>query len=93
MLGLLRACREKETQFVVRTLILNMRIGAMMKTVLPALAQAVVIHKSLPSDGPAGPAINGLKSKLQEASAAVVEAYNFCPNLVRTGWRSVFGDG
>jgi hypothetical protein len=53
-----------------------------MKTVLPALAQAVVIHKSLPSDQPAGLAINGLKAKLQEASAAMVEAYNFCPNLV-----------
>lgn len=42
-----------------------MRIGAMMRTVLPALAQAVVFHKSLPFDRPTDKAHESLKTKLQ----------------------------
>jgi hypothetical protein len=59
-----------------------MRIGATMGTMLPALAQAVVFHRSLPSDLPVDKAQASLKAKLQEAASAVVEAYNFLPNLV-----------
>jgi DNA ligase-1 len=58
-----------------------MRIGATMGTMLPALAQAVVFHRSLPSDLPVDKAQASLKAKLQEAASAVVEAYNFLPNL------------
>lgn len=42
-----------------------MRIGAMMRTVLPALAQAVVFHKTLPFDRPTDKAHECLKTKLQ----------------------------
>ncbi|KAF3779844.1 DNA ligase [Nymphaea thermarum] len=53
----------------------NMRIGAMMRTVLPALAQAVVMNSS-PSSSP-----EFLRVQLQSISAAVVEAYSMLPNL------------
>jgi hypothetical protein len=42
-----------------------MRIGATMGTMLPALAQAVVFHRSLPSDLPVDKAQASLKAKLQ----------------------------
>jgi hypothetical protein len=45
-----------------------MRIGAMMRTVLHALAQAVVLHKYLPSDRPTEKSHESLKSKLQVCS-------------------------
>lgn len=50
-----------------------------MKTVLPALAQAVVMNSSrdLCHEGTA----DCLKEKLQELSTAVTEAYNVLPNL------------
>ncbi|KAF5180932.1 Dna ligase [Thalictrum thalictroides] len=75
---LMRSCREKEMKFLVRTLVRNLRIGAMMRTILPALAQAVVVHSSsLLHDGPP----EALKEKLQCISAAVIEAYNVLPDL------------
>ncbi|BBN03501.1 DNA ligase 1 [Marchantia polymorpha subsp. ruderalis] len=81
VLSLLRACREKEMKYIVRTLVQNMRIGAMMKTVLSALAQAVVLHHTFPADQAPNEALAKLKPKFQEAAIAVVEAYNFLPNL------------
>ncbi|KAL6286716.1 hypothetical protein ACE6H2_011106 [Prunus campanulata] len=79
IVNLMRSCREKEMKFLVRTLVRNLRIGAMMKTVLPALAQAVVMNSShnLNHEG----AVQSLKDRLQRHSAAVVEAYNVLPNL------------
>ncbi|KAM7278267.1 hypothetical protein ACFE04_005401 [Oxalis oulophora] len=56
----------------------NLRIGAMMKTVLPALAQAVAMNSAL---DPKKDAPENLKEKLQSLSTAVVEAYNILPNL------------
>ncbi|XP_020536811.1 DNA ligase 6 isoform X2 [Jatropha curcas] len=44
IVNLMRSCKEKEMKFIVRTLVRNLRIGAMMKTVLPALAQAVALN-------------------------------------------------
>lgn len=79
ILNLMRSCREKEIKFLVRTLVRNLRIGAMMRTVLPALAQAVVLHSS-PNFYHKGTTEN-IKEKLQCLSAAVVEAYNILPNL------------
>ncbi|GKU97649.1 hypothetical protein SLEP1_g10767 [Rubroshorea leprosula] len=79
IVNLMRSCREKEMKFVVRTLVRNLRIGAMMRTVLPALAQAVVMDSS-PSLSHEGTADN-IKEKLQCLSSAVVEAYNILPNL------------
>ncbi|XP_020522813.1 DNA ligase 6, partial [Amborella trichopoda] len=75
IVNLLHSCREKEIKFLVRTLVRNMRIGASMRTVLPALAQAVVLNSS-----PQG-ALDGLKLQLQGLSAAVLEVYNILPNL------------
>ncbi|XP_061338342.1 DNA ligase 6 isoform X2 [Gastrolobium bilobum] len=76
---LMRSCREKEIKFLVRTLVRNLRIGAMLRTVLPALAHAVVMN-SCPSVHEEETAEN-LKEKLQVLSVAVVEAYNILPNL------------
>ncbi|KAK3012435.1 hypothetical protein RJ639_010358, partial [Escallonia herrerae] len=55
----------------------NLRIGAMMRTVLPALAQAVVMA-SFRHEG----TVNNLKEQFQVLSTAVVEAYNVVPNLI-----------
>ncbi|KAJ7975786.1 DNA ligase [Quillaja saponaria] len=79
IVNLMRSCREKEMKFLVRTLVRNLRIGAMMRTVLPSLAQAVVLHCS-PNFHQAGSTEN-LKEKLQCLSAAVVDAYNILPSL------------
>ncbi|XP_068303185.1 DNA ligase 6 isoform X1 [Pyrus communis] len=79
ILNLMRSCREKEMKFLVRTLVRNLRIGAMMKTVLPALAQAVVINSSYNFNNEGR--VENMKDKLQRHSAAVVEAYNVLPNL------------
>ncbi|KAL2522198.1 DNA LIGASE 6 [Forsythia ovata] len=74
IMNLMRSCREKEMKFIVRTLVRNLRIGAMMRTVLPALAQAIVINS-------ADTVAECLKDHLQRLSGAVVEAYNVLPNL------------
>ncbi|GFY84777.1 similar to DNA LIGASE 6 [Actinidia rufa] len=71
----LQKIREKEMKFLVRTLVRNLRIGAMMRTVLPALAQAVVMNASLHET------VENLKEQLQRLSAAMVESYNILPNL------------
>ncbi|MED6146118.1 hypothetical protein PIB30_031601 [Stylosanthes scabra] len=76
---LMRSCREKEIKFLVRTLVRNLRIGAMLRTVLPALAQAVVMNAS-PTMQQERIADN-LKEKLQVLSVEIVEAYNILPNL------------
>ncbi|KAL9274838.1 DNA ligase 6-like protein, partial [Drosera capensis] len=78
ILGLMRSCRDKEIKFIVRTLVRNLRIGAMMKTVLPSLAQAVVMSSFASSH--LGK-IDDLKAQLQRVSTAIVEAYNILPNL------------
>ncbi|KAK2986757.1 hypothetical protein RJ640_010982 [Escallonia rubra] len=76
IVNLMRSCRETEMKFLVRTLVRNLRIGAMMRTVLPALAQAVVMT-SFRHEG----TVNNLKEQFQVLSTAVVEAYNVVPNL------------
>ncbi|GFQ01891.1 DNA ligase 1 [Phtheirospermum japonicum] len=74
IVNLLCSCREKEMKFLVRTLVRNLRIGAMMRTVLPALAQAIVMNSA---DG----VTDNLKDHIRRLSSAVVEAYNILPNL------------
>ncbi|ESQ28710.1 hypothetical protein EUTSA_v10018010mg [Eutrema salsugineum] len=77
---LMRSCREKEIKFLVRTLARNLRIGAMLRTVLPALGRAIVMnsfwncHNKEPSE-------KCFREKLEVVSAAVVEAYNILPSL------------
>ncbi|WZZ06289.1 hypothetical protein YC2023_092210 [Brassica napus] len=77
---LMRSCREKEIKFLVRTLSRNLRIGAMLRTVLPALGRAIVMnsfwncHNKEASE-------SCFREKLEGVSAAVVEAYNILPSL------------
>ncbi|KAL0350310.1 UNVERIFIED_CONTAM: DNA ligase 6 [Sesamum radiatum] len=73
--SVLRKIREKEMKFLVRTLVRNLRIGAMMRTILPALAQAIVMNSA--DEGVA----EKLKDHIQRLSGAVVESYNILPNL------------
>ncbi|KAL3644358.1 hypothetical protein CASFOL_012290 [Castilleja foliolosa] len=73
VVNLLRSCREKEMKFLVRTLVRNLRVGAMMRTVLPALAQAIVMNSVGVTDN--------LKDHIGRLSSVVVEAYNILPNL------------
>ena len=63
--GLLVRCREKETRYLVRTLGQHLRIGAVAKTVLAALAQA--IEKD--------------KAKQERAAKALARAYSECPSF------------
>ncbi|KMT18610.1 hypothetical protein BVRB_2g027400 [Beta vulgaris subsp. vulgaris] len=75
IVSMMRSCREKEMKFLVRTLVRNLRIGAMMRTVLPALAQAVALNYYDEKS------VKNTKELLQDLSAAVVEAYNILPDL------------
>ncbi|WVZ69257.1 hypothetical protein U9M48_018071 [Paspalum notatum var. saurae] len=79
VLHLIRSCREMEMKFLVRTLVRNLRIGAMMKTVLPALAHAIVFDRKHAADPVVS--LEGIKSQLQSLSTEVAEAYNVIPNL------------
>ncbi|EXC20557.1 DNA ligase 1 [Morus notabilis] len=79
IVSLMRSCREKEMKFLVRTLVRNLRIGAMMRTVLPALAQAVAMNSSPHFHHER--TVESSKDELQNLSAAVVEAYNVVPSL------------
>lgn len=78
VLGLLRACRECETKYLVRTLAQNLRVGASWRSVLGPLARAVLMDRE---------GVHVSKGKQDEAAAAVTYAYHMCPNfdiLVRT---------
>ncbi|CAM0882158.1 unnamed protein product [Alopecurus aequalis] len=79
VLHLIWSCREMEMKFVVRTLVCNLRIGAMMKTILPALAHAVVLHGKYATNRVVS--LEGVKSQLQSLSTEVAEAYNVIPNM------------
>ncbi|KAL1192368.1 DNA ligase 6 [Cardamine amara subsp. amara] len=76
---LMRSCREKEIKFLVRTLARNLRIGAMLRTVLPALGRAIVMNSFCNCDNKE-PSENCFREKLESVSAAVVEAYNILPS-------------
>lgn len=45
VLSLLRAARESEARYLVRTLVRNLRVGSSWRSVVPALARAVTLHK------------------------------------------------
>jgi DNA ligase 1 len=94
-LRMLRSCREAETKYLVRTLVQNLRVGANWRSVVPALARAVVIHQtqaealtqylSVP-EGTEPRTQRGLppppsKTDLDAAAAAAVAAFHVCPNL------------
>ena len=60
-------CREHETKFLVRTLVSNLRVGANWRSVIGAMARAVVMHR----EGPKVP-----KARLDAAATAASEAYH-----------------
>ncbi len=60
-------CREHETKFLVRTLVSNLRVGANWRSVIGAMARAVVMHR----EGPRVP-----KARLDAAATAASEAYH-----------------
>jgi len=60
-------CREHETKFLVRTLVSNLRVGANWRSVIGAMARAVVLHQ----EGPRIP-----KARLDAAATAASEAYH-----------------
>lgn len=62
-----RTCREHETKFLVRTLVSNMRVGANWRSVIGAMARAVVLHREGPRVG---------KARLDAAATAASEAYH-----------------
>ncbi|KAI4389328.1 hypothetical protein MLD38_001564 [Melastoma candidum] len=78
IMSLMRSCREMEMKFIVRTLVRNLRIGAMMRTILPAFAQAVAWNSS--SYGYQEDSAGRLE-KFQRLSNSVIEAYNILPSL------------
>lgn len=61
------SCREHETKFLVRTLVSNLRVGANWRSVIGAMARAVVMHR----EGPRVP-----KARLDAAATAASEAYH-----------------
>ena len=61
------ACREHETKFLVRTLVSNLRVGANWRSVIGAMARAVVMHR----EGSRVP-----KARLDAAATAASEAYH-----------------
>eukprot|EP00198_Chlamydomonas_reinhardtii_P008670 XP_001698007.1 predicted protein [Chlamydomonas reinhardtii] len=89
VLGLLRACRDVEVRFLVRTLISNLRVGANWRSVLAPLGRAVLLHQrataavAAAADGSATTAAvqSPAPAELEAAGAAVLEAYHTCPNF------------
>lgn len=61
------ACREHETKFLVRTLVSNLRVGANWRSVIGAMARAVVMHRE-------GSRV--AKARLDAAATAASEAYH-----------------
>lgn len=74
-------CREMETRYLVRTLVQNMRIGAMMRTVLPALSNAVLLERVAPGAQVAASEYARLKPRLAGQAGALGECYNAMPDL------------
>jgi ATP-dependent DNA ligase I len=78
VLSLLRGCQSKtEIRFLVRLLLSNMRVGANLKTVLAALAMAVVSRSNDALEE------NGVNDELRvkRAIALVQKTHDICPNI------------
>lgn len=74
VVGMLRACREAETKYLVRTLVQALRVGANWRSVVPSLAKAILMNNSPSGQMP-------LKADLDAAGAGATAAYHVCPNL------------
>lgn len=71
--------REHETKFLVRTLVSNLRVGANWRSVIGAMARAVVLHKE-------GPRVS--KARLDAAATAASEAFHVrisCSKCIQQG--------
>ncbi|KAJ3670648.1 hypothetical protein LUZ60_008074 [Juncus effusus] len=77
VMSLLNSCREMEMKYIVRTLIRNLRIGAMMKTILASLSNAVVLN-GLNSGGKL---TTNQEEQMKIVAEEVTKAYNVLPNL------------
>lgn len=77
---LLRAARDAEAKFVVRTLVSNLRVGAGWRSVVAPLGRAALIHR----EGPGWQARLG-KKRLDEAGAAAGEIQSFALCFLK-GW-------
>ncbi len=76
LLGLLRNCQSKmECRFLVRLLIRNMRIGANIKTILAALAMAMVAKDGSNTDD------KTCKLEQKDAITLVQKTYDICPSI------------
>lgn len=80
---LLRSARDVETRYLVRTLIMCLRVGAGYRSVLPPLAKAALLHRSMlqeaaskgcPGPAAAAAASGGEDGELQSAAAAAAAA-------------------
>jgi ATP-dependent DNA ligase len=92
VLGLLRAAREGEARYLVRTLVGNLRVGAGWRSVVPAIARAVAMHQHQQAaaaaagnggDAAGAGAVQTLppKAALDAAAAAATTAFQVCPDL------------
>ena len=71
--------REHETKFLVRTLVSNLRVGANWRSVIGAMARAVVLHKE-------GSRVS--KARLDAAATAASEAFHVgvsCSKCIQQG--------
>lgn len=64
--------REKETQYLVRTLVQNLRVGAGWRSVVPALARASVLTRE---------GRHTSKARQDQAATAAGAAFHLCPSL------------
>ena len=64
--------REHETQYLVRTLVSNLRVGAGWRSVVPALARASVLAME---------GSRASKARLEQAATAAGAAFHLCPSL------------
>ena len=74
LLRLLQSCRGSETRYIVRTMVLNLRIGVNITTALQCLARAVALNEALGS-----PTVAGCNSSLASASSSAVSSSSSSP--------------
>ena len=79
---LLRSSKESEIKYLVRTAIANLRIRAGWRSIIPALAKAIIIHKKqLQQDGSIDIESFPDKELLTQAANTSLDAFYLCPNL------------
>ena len=77
--GLLVACKEAETKYVIRTLQGKMRLGIADQAVIAALARALVLTPPLDAAPPPGKD-DALQQALADATQLLKNVYSECPS-------------